>query len=87
MICVLIPDRFKNFVKAYESVPDCTLSHTEIQAIPPLMIEALIAESAIPIANTGLFAGIQGYGFLRMVVRKANWMHQHANELVQTVER
>lgn len=80
-------DRFKNFVKAYESVPGCTLSHTEIQAIPPLMIEALIAESAIPIANTGSFAGIQGYGFLRMVVRKANWMRQHADELVQAVER
>ena len=79
-------ERFKGFVKAYESVPDGTLSHPEVQAIAPLMIEALIAESTIPVANTGFFAGMPGYGFLRMVVRKVNWMRQRADELVQAAE-
>jgi hypothetical protein len=46
------------------------------------MIEALIAEAAIPIATTGTFAGIQGGAFLRMVERKVRWIHEMADEIV-----
>ena len=78
--------RFKRFVRAYESVPDCTLSKAEIRTVPWLMIEALIAESAIPVANTGSFARIEGMGFLRMVERKIGWLQGHAEKLVEKLE-
>ena len=78
--------RFKSFLQAYESVPDSRLTRAEIQSIPWLMIEALIAESVIPIANTGSFARIEGLSFLHMVKRKTAWIQQHAEELLTTLE-
>ncbi len=78
--------RYKRFILTYESVPDCVLSKAEVQSVPWLMIEALIAESAIPVANTGSFARMEGAGFLRMVERKVRWLQQHASELVEKLE-
>ena len=78
--------RFKRFLRAYESVPDCTLSEAEIRTVPWLMIEALVAESAIPVANTGSFARIEGMGFLRMVERKIRWLQGHAEKLIEKLE-
>ena len=78
--------RFKRFIRGYDAVPDCVLSRAELRAIPWLMIEALIAESVIPIANTGSFARMEGAGFLFMVERKVRWLQQHADDLVQMIE-
>jgi homoserine kinase type II len=73
--------RFKRFLRGYDSVPGCMLSKAEIRTIPWLMIEALIAESAIPIAATGSFARLEGCGFLLMVERKVRWLQEHAEHL------
>jgi len=73
--------RFKRFLRGYESVPDCVLSKAELRTIPWLMIEALIAESVIPIAQTGSFARMEGIGFLLMVERKVRWLQEHAEAL------
>lgn len=78
--------RFKRFLRGYESVPNCVLSKAELRTIPWLMVEALIAEAAIPIAATGSFARIEGMGFLEMVERKVKWMHEGADRLAQAVE-
>ncbi len=78
--------RFKRFVRGYESVPDCILSRSEVQSLSWLMIEALIAESAIPIANTGSFARIDGLDFLQMVRRKIKWLATNADQLTAMVE-
>ena len=78
--------RFKRFLQAYESMPDCVLSRAEVHSVPWLMIQALIAESVIPIAATGSFAQIQGSGFLTMVQRKVVWLQQHAQELIEISE-
>ena len=78
--------RLKCFLQAYESVPDSRLTRAEIRSIPWLMIEALIAESVIPIANTGSFARIEGLGFLRMVKRKTDWIQEHAGMLTTRLE-
>ena len=78
--------RYKRFLRGYDSVPGCVLSRAELQAIPWLMIEALIAESVIPIANTGSFARIDGVGFLRMVERKAKWIQEQAQDLAMVLE-
>ena len=74
-------ERFKRFLRGYEIVPDCVLSQAELQVVPYLMIEALIAESIIPIATTGYFARMEGFAFLLMVERKVRWLQKHAQRL------
>jgi homoserine kinase type II len=73
--------RFKRFLRGYDSVPGCVLSKAEVHAIPWLMIEAIIAESVIPIAANGSFARFEGAGFLLMVERKVRWLQEHAEHL------
>lgn len=51
-------------------------------ALPWLMAEALIAEAAVPIAATGAFHGRDPAPFLRMVARKAQWLSDHAVEVL-----
>ena len=74
--------RFKRFLRGYEAVPNCLLSEAELKVVPWLMIEALIAESVIPIAATGSFARMEGLGFLRMVERKVRWLKDKQDALV-----
>ena len=50
------------------------LSVAEIECMAPLMVEALIAESVGPVAATGSFASLDGFAFLRTVLRKARWL-------------
>ena len=78
--------RFKRFLRAYDGMPECVLSRAELRAIPWLMIEALIAESVIPIAATGSFARHHGVDFLAMVERKVRWLQQQADHLVALAE-
>jgi Ser/Thr protein kinase RdoA (MazF antagonist) len=73
--------RLKRFCRGYETVKDCVISTAELEALPWLMIEALIVEAAIPIAATGSFAGLSGVAFLRMVDAKAAWLQEHAHRL------
>jgi Ser/Thr protein kinase RdoA (MazF antagonist) len=70
--------RLKRFCRGYETVKDCVISTAELDALPWLMIEALIVEAAVPIAATGSFAGLSGASFLRMVDAKCGWLQQHA---------
>jgi Ser/Thr protein kinase RdoA (MazF antagonist) len=72
--------RFKRFVRGYEQVVQLSLS--EIQAMPSLMIESMIAEAVIPILATGGFAKFDGASFLSMVQRKVAWIQKHANDLI-----
>jgi Ser/Thr protein kinase RdoA (MazF antagonist) len=71
--------RFKRFLRGYDSVN--VLTTAELETLPWLMIEALVAESALPIAATGSFGRIEGYGFLQMIERKTRWVHAHAGQL------
>lgn len=73
--------RFKRFCRGYDAVEGCILSTSEIQALPWLMIEALIVEAALPVAATGAFAGLDGGSFLTMVLRKARWLEAQAPRL------
>lgn len=76
--------RFKRFLRGYERVE--VLSRAELRAIPWLMIEAIIAESVIPIAATGSFARIEGLGFLLMVERKVKWLQENVDRLANVLE-
>ncbi len=77
--------RYKRFLRGYDRVK--TLSRGELVAIPWLMIEALIAESLIPIAATGSFAWIEGFDFLLMIERKVRWLRDHVDELSRVLRR
>jgi homoserine kinase type II len=75
--------RFKRFIRGYDEVD--VLSMAELEVIPWLMIEALVAESVLPIAATGSFGRLEGFGFLKMIERKVKWVQQNAKGLVKTV--
>lgn len=75
--------RFKRFLRGYDTVD--LLSKAELQAVPHLMIEALIAEAVLPIAATGTFGRLEGLAFLRMVQRKAAFLHHNAPKLIALV--
>lgn len=55
-----------------------------LQMLLGLMIEALVAESVTPIAATGRFANIQGFRFLRMILRKVHWLENNALDALKT---
>jgi Ser/Thr protein kinase RdoA (MazF antagonist) len=73
--------RYKRFLRGYDEV--MLLSEAEMKTIPWLMIEALIAEAVFPIAATGQFGKLDGFGFLQMVQRKVYWMQRSADRLVE----
>jgi Ser/Thr protein kinase RdoA (MazF antagonist) len=73
--------RYKRFCRGYETVKDCIISVAELEALPWLMIEALIIEAVVPIAATGSFAGLSGTAFLQTVDAKCAWLQQHAGRL------
>ncbi len=72
--------RYKRFIRGYDEVN--VISKAEIQAVPYLMCEAMIAEAVLPIAATGSFGRFQGFPFLRMISRKVDWILSHLTELV-----
>ncbi len=71
--------RYTAFLEGY--CAKRSLAPDQMRAFPHLMIEALIAESVLPIAATGSFGPFPGYGFMRMVRRKVRWMQEHIGEL------
>jgi Ser/Thr protein kinase RdoA (MazF antagonist) len=75
--------RFKRFIRGYDEVDP--MSMAELQVIPWLMVEAMVAESVLPIAATGSFGRMEGYGFLQMIERKVRWTQANADELVAVV--
>jgi len=75
--------RFKRFIRGYDEVD--VVSEGELQVIPWLMIEAMVAESVLPIAATGSFGKLEGYGFLQMIERKVRWVQTNAQQLIRVV--
>ncbi len=73
-------DRLRAFTSGYLS--ETTLSDAERQTLPHLMVEAMIAESVLPVANTGSFGHLPGFGFLRMISRKAAWTIDNADGII-----
>ncbi|MFO0839524.1 MAG: phosphotransferase [Phycisphaerae bacterium] len=64
--------RMRRFFLGYRMAGAAT--NSQRRALPHLMIESLIAESAVPIAATGSFGPIPGFGVLQMVRRKVRWI-------------
>lgn len=73
-------DRFTAFLAGYESL-DELLPH-ELDSIPHLMAEALVAECVPPITETGSVGRHSGFRVLQMVRRKTAWLTAHGDHLV-----
>lgn len=73
-------------VRGYDQSAQEPLSHDELEALPWLIIEALITESVLPIAATGSFAHLDGAVFLEMIKRKVKWIAPRATKLVGYLE-
>ncbi len=72
--------RLQRFLLGYDEA--FALRPEEVRVLPYLMIEALIAEAVFPIAATGSFGRMEGYRFLRMIRRKAEWIRKHGDQVV-----
>jgi Ser/Thr protein kinase RdoA (MazF antagonist) len=71
--------RMRRFLMGY--LAKQSLSRDQRAAIPHLMLESLIAESVVPIAATGSFGPMPGFGVLQMVRRKVRWLLQNRERL------
>ena len=78
-------ERLGWFLAGYTSVGE--LSPVERRCLAPLMIEALIAECVLPIAATGSFGRLQGFGFMKIVLRKVRWLEANSTRLTGKFER
>ncbi len=74
-------DRLRAFLRRYDEMEGAVISSTELAAVPWLMVEALIAEAAPPIAATGRFARLDGHEFLLMVDRQTAWIEAQADQI------
>ena len=67
--------RARRFLRGYDEVN--ILSKAEMEAVPYLMEEVLIAQTIPPILRTGTFAELDGFHFLQVVLRKVYWLTEH----------
>lgn len=75
-------NRLNAFTQGYRLHGDAGLEAI-VEMVPPLMIEACIAEVSIPVAQRGLFGALPGLDVLALVRRKAQWIQQHAGGVVR----
>lgn len=78
--------RLVALVRGYEEATGAPLTAAEHGMLPWLVIEALIAESALPVAAEGRFAHLSGADFLAMVARKVAWLRPRIRPLVAHLE-
>ena len=62
------------------------LDKYQLESLPDLMVETMIAESVLPIATTGFFGNLKGTDFLNMIVRKARWINTNRHTLTAAIE-
>ncbi|MHC4415697.1 MAG: phosphotransferase enzyme family protein [Planctomycetota bacterium] len=76
-------ERVRRLVRGYNQAAAHPVGADELQAMPWLMIEALVLESVVPIAATGTFGRISGSTFLKVVERKVHWIAARADTIAQ----
>ncbi|MHC4456658.1 MAG: phosphotransferase [Planctomycetota bacterium] len=71
------------FLNGYREVSKLDKSQTD--SLLDLMIETIIAEAVLPVAATGFFGNLSGTDFLKMIRRKAEWIHKNGKTLRQAM--
>jgi Ser/Thr protein kinase RdoA (MazF antagonist) len=61
------------------------LSKRKLYSLVDLMIETMIAEAVLPVAATGFFGDLSGLDFLRMILRKTQWLRRHRQDLTEAI--
>jgi homoserine kinase type II len=79
--------RFKAFCQGYHERQGQPLQQGEIQALPWLMVEALVTETAVTVAATGSFGPLDGWDMLRLVLRKGQWIRDRAATMIDAARR
>lgn len=67
--------RARRFLRGYDEMN--LLSKAELEAVPYLMQEVLIAQTIPPIIRTGTFAELDGFHFLQIILRKVEWLEKN----------
>lgn len=73
--------RARRFLLGYQT--EYPLPREQRSALPHLMLESLIAESVVPIAATGSFGRMPGFGVLMMVRRKVQWLLNNRADMLR----
>jgi Ser/Thr protein kinase RdoA (MazF antagonist) len=76
-------DKLLQFLNGYRNV--IKLNEDKLNSLVDLMIETMIAEAVLPIVATGFFGHLSGVDFLKMILRKANWLKKNSKELMKLV--
>jgi len=76
-------DKLLQFLNGYRRV--INLDKNKLDSLLDLMIETMIAEAVLPIVATGFFGHLSGVDFLKMILRKANWLNKNRKELTKLV--
>ncbi len=76
-------DKLVQFLKGYRKV--IKLDKNKLESLIDLMIETMIAEAVLPIVATGFFGHLSGEGFLKMILRKSNWLNKNHNKLSEAI--
>ena len=71
-------------LEGYREVINLDKDH--LDSLLDLMVETMIAEAVLPIAATGFFGNLKGTDFLKMIVRKAHWIHDNRKILTEALE-
>ena len=71
------------FLNGYRKV--IALDENQLNSLLDLMIETMIAEAILPVAATGFFGNLSGLDFLRMIQRKAEWLDNNRDTLIQAI--
>jgi Ser/Thr protein kinase RdoA (MazF antagonist) len=72
------------FLSGYQQV--IRLDKTMLNSLLDLMIETMIAEAVLPIAETGFFGNLAGLDFLKMIRRKTEWLDKNRDKLTQAMQ-
>jgi Ser/Thr protein kinase RdoA (MazF antagonist) len=75
--------KLAQFLSGYREV--LRLKKNQLNSLPDLMIETLIAEAILPVAATGSFGTLSGLDFLKMIQRKAEWIDTNREKLTDAI--
>jgi Ser/Thr protein kinase RdoA (MazF antagonist) len=76
-------ERLFQFLSGYREALE--LDKKKLESLVDLMIETMIAEAVLPVAATGFFGHHSGHDFLKMIVRKAEWLSNNSQMLTETI--
>jgi Ser/Thr protein kinase RdoA (MazF antagonist) len=76
--------KLTQFLSGYQQM--IRLDETMLHSLLDLMIETMIAEAVLPIAETGFFGNLTGLDFLKMIRRKTEWIEKNRKKLTEAMQ-